>query len=226
MSLRIAAALIAALNLAGCARAATPEQPVLMLITGLPLVAGERFAVDAFGSPALTRLEQDFRVRPIGISDRASLGRGNLLLMAQPRAQPAEALVDLDRWVRAGGRVAILADPRLDWPSERPLGDALRPPSDFADTGLLAHWGLTLDAPAVAGAVARRLGNSTVMASSPGTLRRGAAGACAILNDGFVARCRIGKGTALIVADADFINGKGTNLDALAAALKALAQSR
>ena len=226
MSRRAAAALIAALNLAGCARAAAPEQPVLMLITGLPLVAGERFAVDAFGSPALTRLEQDFRVRPIGISDRASLGRGNLLLMAQPRAQPAEALVDLDRWVRAGGRVAILADPRLDWPSERPLGDALRPPSDFADTGLLAHWGLTLDAPAVAGAVARRLGNSTVMASSPGTLRRGAAGACAILNDGFVARCRIGKGTALIVADADFINGKGTNLDALAAALKALAQSR
>ena len=226
MSLRAAAALIAAFSLTACARAAPPERPVLMLITGLPLVTGERFAVDAVGSAALTRLEQDFRVRPIGTSDRADLSGGHLLLMAQPRAQPAEALVDLDRWVRAGGRVAILADPRLDWPSERPLGDALRPPYDFADTGLLAHWGLTLDAPAIPGVVARRLGNADVMAASPGTLRKAGAGGCDILDAGFVARCRIGKGTALIVADADFINGDGANLDALATALKKLALNR
>ena len=226
MSLRVAAALIAALSLAGCAKAAPPERPVLMLISGLPLVTGERFALDAVGSPALTRLEQDFRVRPIGTSDRADLSGSHLLLMAQPRAQPAEALVDLDAWVRAGGRVAILADPRLDWPSERPLGDALRPPYDFADTGLLAHWGLTLDAPAIPGAVARRLGIADVIALSPGSLKRATASDCAILNDGFVARCRIGKGTALIVADADFINGDDANLDALATALKTLALSR
>ena len=67
--------------------------------------------------------------------------------MAQPRAQPAEDLVALDNWVRGGGRVLLLADPMLEWPSERPLGDPFRPPPTFADTGLLAHWGLKLDAP-------------------------------------------------------------------------------
>ena len=69
-------------------------------------------------------------------------GRARLLLMAHPLAQPAEALVDLDHWVRDGGRVLLLADPMLEWPSKRPLGDKLRPPPSFADTGLLAHWGL------------------------------------------------------------------------------------
>ena len=74
-----------------------------------------------------------------------------MLLMAHPLAQPAEALVDLDRWVRDGGRLLLLADPKLDWPSKRALGDTLRPPPAFADTGLLAHWGLRLDAPADGG---------------------------------------------------------------------------
>ena len=219
-------AALVALLLAGCARAEPPPKPILLLVTGLPIVSGERFAVESIGSPALTRLEQDFRVRPIGISDRASLSGGELLLMAQPRAQPAEALVDLDRWVRAGGRVTILADPQLDWPSERPLGDALRPPYDYADTGLLAHWGLALDAPAAPGLVARRLGITDVMASSPGTLRKTGAVGCDILDAGFVARCRIGRGVALIVADADFLNGEVANLEALAATLEALRQSR
>ena len=45
------------------------------------------------------------------------------MLLAHPMAQTADALVDLDRWVRGGGRVLLLADPRLEWPSERPLGD-------------------------------------------------------------------------------------------------------
>ena len=70
-----------------------------------------------------------------------------MLLAAQPRALPAEELVALDAWVRRGGRLLLLADPMLEWPSERPLGDRLRPPALFADTGLLQHWGLRLDAP-------------------------------------------------------------------------------
>ena len=67
--------------------------------------------------------------------------------MAHPLAQTAENLVALDAWVRGGGRVLLLADPMLEWPSKRPLGDPLRPPPMFMDTGLLAHWGLRLDAP-------------------------------------------------------------------------------
>ena len=61
--------------------------------------------------------------------------------MAHPLAQTAENLVALDQWVRGGGRVLLLADPMLEWPSERPLGDPLRPPPMFMDTGLLAPLG-------------------------------------------------------------------------------------
>jgi hypothetical protein len=122
---------------------APEDRPALALLTSLPLVFGESFSLDNGGSAALSRLEQRYTVQPIGVADAASLKGQGLLLMAHPRAQPAEALVELDRWVRMGGHVLLLADPRLDWPSERPLGDLLRPPPMFADTGLLSHRGMT-----------------------------------------------------------------------------------
>jgi hypothetical protein len=124
--------------------------------------------------------------------------------MAQPRAQPAEDLVALDDWVRKGGRVLILADPLLEWPSERPLGDPLRPPPMFADTGLLAHWGLRLDAPDERGPQRRELAGRQIVAVSPGSLF----GRCEVSRDRLVAHCRIGRGRATIVADADFLNGE------------------
>ncbi len=126
---------------------APAQRPTLMLLTSLPLVFGESFGLESGGSAALSRLEQRYNVQPIGVADAASLEGQNLLLMAHPRAQPAEVLVELDQWVRGGGRVLLLADPRLDWPSQRPLGDMLRPPPAFADTGLLKHWGLRLRGP-------------------------------------------------------------------------------
>jgi hypothetical protein len=55
----------------------------------------------------------------------------------------------------------------------------------FADTGLLSHWGLTL--------------SEEGLASS---------GACAIADQGLIARCRIGRGSATVIADADFVNVK------------------
>jgi hypothetical protein len=120
------------------------NRPSLALLTSLPLVFGEQLSLDRSGSPALSRMEQRYKVQPIGVADAASLKGQQLLLMAHPRAQPAEALVELDQWVRSGGHVLLLADPKLDWPSERPLGDLLRPPPMFSDTGLLNHWGLSL----------------------------------------------------------------------------------
>lgn len=206
--------------------AARPDsaRPVLMLLTTLPLVFGERFGLEGGGSPALTALEKRYRVVPIGIADRGSLRQGRLLLMAHPLAQPAEALVELDSWVRRGGRVLLLADPALDWPSERPLGDRLRPPPMFADTGLLKHWGLTLEAPDERGPKEGRLAGFTIVTVSPGRL----SGSCALGDRGLVAHCRIGRGEATVVADADFLNVSELdgpsehNLDALLAELAAL----
>ena len=183
------------------------ERPTLVLLTSLPLVFGESFGLDSGGSAALTRLEQRYNVLPIGVADAASLEGQKLLLMAHPRAQPAEVLVELDQWVRGGGRVLLLADPRLSWHSERPLGDRLRPPPAFADTGLLGHWGLTLSGPLPDGPVEASNGKMTIVASAPGKLQ--ARKGCDLAGEGFVARCRIGKGRATVVADADFLKVEG-----------------
>lgn len=172
-----------------------------MLVTSLPLLFPEEFTLEGAGSPALEALETRYRVEPIGITDTGSLRGGNLLLMAHALAQPAEALVDLDRWVRGGGRVLILADPKLDWPSELPLGDVRRPPPSFPDTGLLGHWGLQLEDPQDGGPQERVIDGRTIQLSSPGTLT----GRCETAGEGLVARCAIGKGRATIIADADLL---------------------
>src|SRR5690242_12537550 len=126
---------------------ASDDRPTLLLLTSLPLMFGEEFDVSQNGSPALTALNSRYRVVPISVADPAGLVKGRLLLMAQPFAQPPEDLVALDAWVRRGGRLLLLADPMLEWPSTRPLGDPLRPSTAFMDTGLLAHWGMKLEPP-------------------------------------------------------------------------------
>ena len=178
------------------------ERPTLLLLTSLPLVFGEQFSLEGGGSPALTALEMRYDVRPIAVADPAELAKGRLLLMAHATAQPAEDLVALDAWARRGGRVLLLADPMLEWPSERPLGDPLRPPAMFMDTGLLAHWGLRLDAPDDRGAKMAELGGFDVLTVSPGQLY----GRCPIGSDRIVAHCRIGRGRATVIADADLLD--------------------
>lgn len=180
----------------------SPSRPELLLITSLPLIFSEQFSLRDSGSPALRALQNRYRVAPIGVADEQDLAKARLLLMAHPLAQPAEDLVALDQWVREGGRLLLLADPQLEWPSARPLGDPLRPPPIFMDTGLLAHWGLSLQPPSERGPAMRELGGWHVLTVSPGTL----AGRCPISSDGLVAQCRIGKGYAIIVADADFLD--------------------
>lgn len=218
MNRRIAGAIAGLLGLAALAAWAiagpdglgprqSDERPALALLTSLPLVFGESFGLEGGGSPVLRRLEQRYRVQPIGVADSASLKGHRLLLMAHPRAQPAEVLVELDQWVKDGGHVLLLADPKLDWESQRPLGDRLRPPPAFADTGLLNHWGLRLAGSQQDGPVLRKSGAGEVMASSPGQLD--ASGDCRTEAGGFVAHCAVGKGRATVIADADFLNVEG-----------------
>jgi len=222
-----AALVFAVLNRSPATPHARPPsaRPPLLLLTSLPLVFGEDFSLQGGGSPALKALETRYRVVPISVTDGAELTRGRLLLMAHPLAQPAQDLVALDAWVRAGGRVLLLADPLLEWPSERPLGDPLRPPPMFMDTGLLAHWGLRLDAPDERGPKTANIGGYDVRTVSPGLLF----GGCLISADRLVAHCRIGKGRATIIADADWLDvdhldGAAHNLDALLSELARLEQ--
>ena len=200
-------------------------QPRLLLLTSLPIIFNEDFSLGGGGSPVLSALRKGYRVVPISVTSPQELSKGDVLLMAHPPAQTAENLVALDNWVRRGGKVLLLADPLLEWPSKRPLGDPLRPAPMFVDTGLLGHWGLQLEAPDERGLLVRKLGRYRVMTASPGSLQ----GRCEIRDDGLDARCRIGKGQAIVVADADFLNtaalGEGAehNLDALLEQLARLA---
>lgn len=231
-----AAALLALLTI-GCGEKApsntvqqrTGERPQLSLLTSLPLAFPEAFNLDAPAHPAMRRLEEDFAVTLLDGPEQ--LREGGLLLAAQPQALTAERLVALDAWVRRGGRLLLLADPQLSWESQRPLGDRLRPPAVFPDTGLLAHWGLRLDAPDEAGPALRQLGGVEVLTAAPGALHSEGDGACRISADRLVARCDIGKGRAVVVADADFVQADVPggldgptehNLNALATELAAL----
>lgn len=206
------------------------ERPELLLLSSLPIAFPEGFTLEGSQSPALAALRERYEVIPISTADQGSLARHKLLLLAQPNAQPAGYLVELDQWVRNGGRVLLLADPALEWPSERPLGDPLRPPMAFADTGLLGHWGLRLDAPDEAGPATFTIDGRTAHALSPGTLV--ATGRhCEVSGDGFVARCRIGRGLATVIADADFVDverrrepARSGNLDVLLGELARLEQ--
>ena len=200
-----AAAAVAVIHREPRALGPRADRPALLLLTSLPLVFGEDFSIQDAGSPALKALNSRYRVIPISVADPAELAKGKLLVMAHPLAQPAEDLVALDRWVRSGGRVLLLAAPMLEWPSKWPLGDPLRPPPMFMDTGLLRHWGVRLDAPDERGPATRKLGGFEVLTVSPGLLF----GRCTISGDRLVAHCRIGKGEATIIADADLLDAGG-----------------
>lgn len=209
------AVVVACLLLVGCreatpARAPENARSELFLLTPLPLVWNENFGLEQPGSPTLKALEQVYRVTPIDLPNQVA--ERALLLAAQPRALPAEELVKLDQWVRRGGRLLLLADPLLEWPSEHPLADPRRAPVIFPDTGLLKHWGLRLDAPEERGPKQATLGGQAVLTASPGFLIR-TGGTCELLDRGLAARCRIGKGRATVIADADFLNLGPTGLD-------------
>ena len=197
---------LAALILGACRQegaAAEAVKPTIHVLTSLPLLFDEGFGLAPASGPAATYLRQRYTLKPIDLPSQ--LPPGAVLLAAQPRALPAEELVALDAWVRGGGRLLLLADPLLEWPSERALGDRLRPPISFADTGLLGHWGLRLDAPDRRGLRSVGDGGPALDTLSPGTLVQ-VGGACMIEPGAIVAHCRIGRGRATIVADVDFLN--------------------
>jgi hypothetical protein len=202
----VAVAILAGTTLA--IRSPPTERPTLLLLTSLPILFDEEFTLEQSPSPVLRKLEESYRVAPIAVADRSSLASGRLLLAAHPRAQPAEVLVALDQWVRGGGHVLLLADPKLDWHSDKPLGDMTRPPPDFADTGLLARWGLSM---------------TVVAGRTMGALRPLVGSACKVEADALTAHCAIGKGKVTVIADADFLEaGDDQGLDRLGEELKRL----
>ena len=190
--------------IAGLLTAAAPagSKPPLMMMSGLPIVWGEKGAFDPEARPAriYQALQREFEIRLLDTLEPKDLEKGRLLLLAQPQRLSPVELTAVDEWVRLGGRILILADPNLAWPSELPLGDIRRPPRDTLLRPLLTHWGVELEE-AEPGLREQRLLNRRIALEGPGRFTGGRE-ACTIEPE-WLARCRIGPGRAIIVADAD-----------------------
>ena len=149
--------------------------------------------------------------RAIDHVDGAALEGLDALLLAQPRLLQPQELVQLDQWVREGGRMVVLADPLLAWPSELPSADPRRPPLTSLLDPLLTHWGLRLE-PARQGVERRMLasGHALMLVDAsrftllPVTRESGAA--CSLAEQALMALCRIGRGEVRLVADADMLD--------------------
>ncbi len=199
---------------------ATPSpRPKLAVVSALPLFWKEGEA--GFGArsdaPIITLLRARFDVQPADSPLGTVMRDANALLLAQPRAFSPAEFVALDNWVRDGGHLLLLADPLLRWPSSLPLGDRRRPPSISVMGPLLDHWGLQLLPPASAAEERRILKDGrvlTTMGSSGFAMRPGTS--CHVEERGLVARCQIGRGGAVLVADADLIDDRLWLADAAA----------
>ncbi len=183
---------------------AAPVRPPLLVMTSLPIVWGEGGAFDPASRPAAVYrlLEREFAVQPVDAIDADTLQGRRLMLLAQPRLLAPEELARLDIWVRGGGRLLILADERLAWPSTHPPGDARRPPMASLLHPLLRHWGLTLE-PGAGDAATVQVGARKLNLAAPGRFAT-ADEACRV-GPVWMARCRIGEGEAILVADADLL---------------------
>ena len=116
----------------------------------------------------------------------------------------------LDNWVRSGGRLLILADPALQWGSLYPLGDKRRPLFTSLLSPVFTHWGLELVLPITDDSprAIRRISAFNIRTVTPGEwLPKGRLSQrCSISSKGLLADCRIGKGRAVLLADADMLD--------------------
>lgn len=195
------------------------------LFTSLPILWSEADGVAAqLSAPA-----QPHWARPVLEEGRRLVPLDTLLapsalpdlLIAQPRPlEPAES-VALDAWVRGGGHLLLFADPLLTAESRFALGDPRRPADTVLLGPILAHWGLALRE----AAEGRESAGTPFPVKAPGELSAiaGAPQTCRIEQAGLMAECHIGKGFALIVADAALLEpAEGPEAASRAQALRTL----
>lgn len=214
-----ALALIAAASLATACREdpqppASAKQAVergsVGLMTTLPLLWGEAADVGellaAKGGSGWVRQEVEARfvIEPLDTLEPAALARLDRLVLAQPRPLAPQENVALDAWVRDGGRLLLFADPILTRHSRFPIGDRRRPQDAVLLSPILAHWGLELmfDEAQSEGERRHEILGTDVPLNMAGSFRFRAGAPCEAVSGAVVARCRIGKGQVVALADA------------------------
>jgi hypothetical protein len=188
------------------APANAPEhRSALGLMGTIPLYWGEEAAFggalsgDVAHHWARAQLEARYALHPLDTLSEESLAGLDLLLLAQPRALGGPENVALDAWVRGGGRLLLFADPLVTGESRFPIGDRRRPQGAILLSPILDHWGLRLefDESQREGVV---LAGGTIPVNLPGAFVPVGTD-CTVEAAGVVARCAIGEGRVLAVAD-------------------------
>lgn len=202
----------------------SPDLPSLGLMTSLPLQWSEggieaAIASEAAPHPAYARLAESYNIIPTDDFGDLDRNRFSILLLAQPRALSPAELTKLDGWVRQGGRLLVLADPALQWGSLYSIGDKRRPLFTSLLSPLFSHWGLELVLPVTEKVplVIVNVDGLQIRAQTLGAwqdTKTRASASCVIAETDLLADCAVGKGRALLVADADFLDaaywqGKG-----------------
>lgn len=216
--------LAAALALSACGTSAAEQEkepeakPELGLFTSLPIYWGEGGMSDILDGnqrPDWVRgvLEEDFTLDPLDTVEADALAGLRLLVMAQPRPLAPSENVALDSWVRGGGKLLMFADPMLTRHTDYALGDKRRHQDMVLLSPLLGHWGLELrfDEDQPLGERKVSAGKISVPVNLAGRFVEtgDGEGGCRVIGQGILARCRVGKGEAMLVADAAVLDWEG-----------------
>ncbi|MFP5396572.1 MAG: ABC transporter [Alphaproteobacteria bacterium] len=190
-------------------RRVQPAGPVA-LFTTLPILWADSPDLAASLSPraqshwARDLLAERGAIEPLDLLTDDSLRGTRRLLMAQPRVLTPQENVELDNWVREGGRLLLLADPALTEDSAFPLGDPRRPQAIVLLSPILSRWGLELrfDDRQSLGRHARDVMGVAIPVNLPGQLVTRGQDNCRLWGEGLAATCAVGKGRIVVVADA------------------------
>lgn len=201
----------------------------LGLFTSLPILWSEqadlRDVLTASEGPHWARAVLERRGKVVALDTLLDLSRLDRMIIAQPRPLSPDENVALDRWVREGGRVLLFADPMLTQDSTFALGDRRRPQDVALMSPILGRWGLELRFDDQQPDGLRENTGEALPVNLAGELAPRAGGVdarCAIGPQALVARCNVGKGRAIIVADAALLeagDGAETQADRLDALL-------
>ena len=203
------------------------EAPQLGLMGTIPIYWGE---AEGFGGTlsgdgaahwARTRIEANYRLEPLDMLDAASLAGLDYLLLAQPRPLTAAENVALDAWVRGGGKLLLFADPMLTGESRFAIGDRRRPQDVILLSPILRHWGIELgvDEGDEPGFKVVNTNGASIPVNLPGSITVTDEADCAAIVSDVLARCHIGSGQVVVLADAAVLDlyephaGAGPALD-------------
>ena len=226
----LAALLIAAPGVSGCgAEPDTPHQNSastrarLGLMTSLPLYwpLGADMSQIAMGRAVMPWqrevLEAGYAIVPLdtlspipalipGGQESDPLAGIDRLAIIQPRGLSPADNVALDSWVRKGGRLLLVLDPMLSGEYDLPIGDPRRPVDMALIPPVVARWGLAVRYDEAQGAkpVDSRFSETylPLVLSGEVEITDPAAADCTLEAYGAAARCRVGAGQAVLIADA------------------------